>query len=634
MKKKKRLLTLGLALALLCALAVPATAYDMGRVGQYSVISCGESHTAAIQTDGSLWMWGHNRYGELGTGSGDSSYVPVKVMDNVTAVSCGKEHTAALKADGTLWAWGKTDSGQLGNGSVGNVKDGGYTYQTVPIQVLDNVAAVSCGYYHTAAVKTDGTLWIWGRNQYGQLGNGTQNGSGFPIQVMDNVVAVSCGDYHTAAIRTDGSLWIWGYNSQGQLGNGGEGDVKTSHGYFMQTVPAKVMDNVAAVSCGESHTAAVQADGSLWVWGRDYYGQVGIGGKVNAKTQDHYSYPIQTVPVKVMDNVAAVSCGVEYTAAVQTDGSLWMWGYNISGQLGNGTTKSSKVPVQTLDNVSAVSCGTFHTIALRTDGTLWAWGRNSSGQLGNGGGGNMPMKHGGFLQTDPIQIDLKVAIPSAVPQPETVTVTLNIDGVPTPVETVKGQPFSVPANPTKEGHTFAGWYTDEALTIPWNFDSVAVGNIVLYAKWNVISSTDTTTAQSTQTVTLNGKAVKLQGYTLKAANGGDVTYVKLRDVAALLDGTSAQFNVDWRNGAIYVVGGAPYTSRNGTELEAITVLDSGFRWNTAPVLFDGVTDAMEGIILTDVDEGGHTFFKLRDLGAAIGFQVDWSAEKGIYIETK
>ncbi len=135
----------------------------------------------------------------------------------------------------------------------------------------------------------------------------------------------------------------------------------------------------------------------------------------------------------------------------------------------------------------------------------------------------------------------------------------------------------VPTNPTKEGYTFGGWYTDEALTIPWNFDSAVSGNVVLYAKWNVISSTAAATAQSTQTVTLNGKAVELQGYTLKADNGGDVTYVKLRDVAALLDGTSAQFNVEWRNGAIYVAGGKAYTSRNGTELKAITVLDSGFR---------------------------------------------------------
>lgn len=243
---------------------------------------------------------------------------------------------------------------------------------------------------------------------------------------------------------------------------------------------------------------------------------------------------------------------------------------------------------------------------------------------------------GSYVETYAKEYHVPFVATSGTPavQPEMVTVTLHTEMGDMQVTTEKGKPMAVPANPTKEGHTFAGWYTDEALTIPYNFDSVAVGNIVLYAKWNVISSTDKTTAQSTQTVTLNGKAVKLQGYTLKAANGGDVTYVKLRDVAALLDGTSAQFNVDWRNGAIYVVGGAPYTSRNGTELEAITVLDSGFQWNTAPVLFDGVADALEGIVITDVSSGGHTFFKLRDLGAAIGFQVDWSAEKGIYIETK
>jgi len=161
-----------------------------------------------------------------------------------------------------------------------------------------------------------------------------------------------------------------------------------------------------------------------------------------------------------------------------------------------------------------------------------------------------------------------------------------------------------------------------------------VNTLVLYAKWVPVSSTAATTTQSGQKISLNGKAVNVQGYTLKADNGGDVTYVKLRDIAALLDGTSARFNVDWRNGAIYVDTGKKYTTRNGTELKAISGTDGSYEWNTAPVLFDGTTKALEGIVITDGQGGGHTFFKLRDLGSAIGFNVGWSAEKGIYLETE
>jgi len=607
---KKRILSLVLALAL-CAglLVVPAGAHDMGKVGENNLIS----GSAAIDANGSLWMWGYNGEGQLGIESGNSrdkqgnpyQTVPLKVMDNVVSVSRGNKHTAAIRTDGSLWAWGYNMYGQVGNGAVRS--------SAAPVKVMDNVAAVSCGEEHTAAIDKDGTLWAWGKVSY--LGNnGTGNDTGefgtevqtVPVKVMDNMAAVCCGDYHTAAIDKNGALWMWGYIT---LGNG-----STENSF----VPVKVMDNVVAVSCGERHTAAIDKNGALWTWGWNLYGQLGNGATEQGNI---------LVPTKVMDNVAAVCCWAYCTAAIQTDGSLWTWGANPGSglMLGNGGVGNAKnrydetvqtVPMKILDNVAAVSDG----IALKTDGSLWTWGSNSYGGLGTGLPGSSAV---------PVQITLGDG--AAMSQ----GVRLNLNGGTGggTLWTSGDGKLQVPTNPTKEGYTFGGWYTDEALTIPWNFDSLVSGNIVLYAKWNVISSTATTTAQSTQTVTLDGKPVELQGYTLQAPNGGDVTYVKLRDVAALLDGTEAQFNVEWRNGAIYVAAGKAYTSRNGTELKAITVLDTGFRWNTAPVLFDGLTGAMEGIVITDVENGGHTFFKLRDLAATLGFNVGWSAEKGVYVET-
>ncbi len=629
--KTRKFLSLALAL-ILCSglLTVSAGAYDMGKVGERAIISAGAMHTAAIDASGSLWMWGGNAYGGLGNGGTMESTVPIKVLDDVSTVSCGGFHTAAVKTDGSLWMWGGNGWGQLGNGTTRGA--------TKPIKVLDDVAAVSCGNYYTAAIQTDGSLWMWGSNTGGQLGNGGAGNSTHengwtiqtvPIKVMDGVTAVSCGSGgHVAAVKVDGSLWMWGSNGDGELGNGGTMD---------STVPIKVLDNVTTVSCGSSHTAAIKADGSLWMWGKNDRGQLGNGTAQGA-----------AAPVKVLDHVAAVSCGNYHTAAIDENGALWTWGFNGSGQLGNDGGRNGTylginifdsqtavlpiqtVPVKVMGDVAAVSGGDYYTVAVKADGSLWTWGYNCKGQLGYEEG-NSEFESGFipgpvYYQTVPRQV-------AGITTSKAVRIYLNGGVGGGTLWTNAAGTIQVPTNPTKEGFTFGGWYIDEGLTTPWNFNDAVVDGLVLYAKWNPVSSTAATVGQSGQRVTLNGSPVDIQGYTLIAENGGDVTYVKLRDVAALLDGTSAQFNVDWRGGAIYVDVGQAYTTRNGTELKAISGTDGSYRWNTAPVLFGGETKALEGIVITDGDGGGHTFFKLRDLGAAIGFTVDWDAQRGIYIET-
>lgn len=387
MKKIFRFISITIVMAVVCIiLSSPVLAYNTSTVNQTNIISLGENYTAVIATDGSLWIWGQNSYNQ-NRGGDTSNYakVPVKAMDNVISVNCGRYSTAVIKADNSLWMWGNNTYGQF---------TALETYDLT--KVMDNAVAVSCGANHFAAIKTDGSLWMWGKNTSGQLGIGsTDSDVHDPAKIMDGVIAVSCGDAFTAAVKSDGTLWMWGYNNNGELGNGTKANSST---------PVKVMNNVSSVSCGEFHTAAIKDDGTLWLWGYNKKGELGNGTSENS-----------SIPVKIMDNVSSVSCGGMYsdkggyTAAIKTDGTLWMWGYNGKGQLGTGTRESSSVPVKVMDNVVSVSCsgGLYsdngHTAAVKRDGTVWIWGANRYGQLGNGTNSN---------SNSPIQVSgLTAALP-------------------------------------------------------------------------------------------------------------------------------------------------------------------------------------------------------------------------------
>ncbi|WP_295458860.1 CARDB domain-containing protein [uncultured Thiodictyon sp.] len=233
-------------------------------------------------------------------------------------IGAGVVHGLAIKPDASLWAWGDNTYGQLGNGTTGA--------RLSPIQVLAGVAGVAAGYAHTLALKPDGSLWAWGANWNGQLGDGTTTARLSPVQILAGVDAVAAGDVHTLALKSDGSLWASGANWSGQLGDGTTTD---------RLSPVQVLTGVAAVAAGPSHTLAIKSDGSLWAWGGNWNGQLGDG-----TTTDRWS------PVQVLSGVAAVAGGVGHTLAIKTDGSLWAWGWNGFGQLGDGTTTDRWSPVQ------------------------------------------------------------------------------------------------------------------------------------------------------------------------------------------------------------------------------------------------------------------------------------------------
>ena len=292
--------------------------------------------------------------------SGGNTDTPTE-SKKIKQVAIGDEHSAAITEDRSLYMWGLNSCGQLGNGttSVWNSAD------STPTKIMNNVDYVNVGYGNSAVITANGELYMWGSNFYGQLGDYNGGESSVPLKIMDEVASVSFGDRNCAAITKDGSLYTWGNNTSGQLGNG------TSDYYNHSR--AKIMDNVASVSLGYAHSAAITTDGSLYMWGSNSEGQLGDGTTTGSSQ-----------PIKIMDSVISVSLCNDQSAAITKDGSLYMWGRNYEGQLGDGTTTKSSTPIKILDNVVSVSLGEHHSAAITKDGSLYMWGCNSVGELGNG----------------------------------------------------------------------------------------------------------------------------------------------------------------------------------------------------------------------------------------------------------
>jgi alpha-tubulin suppressor-like RCC1 family protein len=310
---------------------------------------------------------------EIGDGTRGNKDFPVRVGTETDwqAVAAGVSHTVALKTDGSLWAWGYNWSGQVGDGTTDNNR-----INPVQIGTETDWQAVAVGWYHTVALKTDGSLWAWGDNDYGELGDGTTESKSSPVRIGTGTdwQAVTAGSDHTVALKMDGSLWAWGDNDYGQLGDGTTGS---------KSSPVRIgtATDWQAVAARASHTVALKKDSSfstgfsLWAWG------------VNSATCDLNSATGSSRPVRIGTETdwQVIAAGSDHTVALKTDSSLWAWGINWYGQLGNGTKDENiSCPMQVGAGWQTVAGGGRHTVALKTDGTLWAWGDNYYGQLGDG----------------------------------------------------------------------------------------------------------------------------------------------------------------------------------------------------------------------------------------------------------
>ncbi|MDI6898057.1 RCC1 domain-containing protein [Methanocella conradii] len=282
-------------------------------------------------------------------------------IDNVTTVSAGSMVSLALRSDGTVWAWGDNYYGGLGDGTLNS--------SSTPVKVkgLANVVAIAVGDGTCYALKGDGTVWAWGRNDEGQVGDGTLEDRPEPVQVrgLSNIIALGEGGNY--AIKNDGTVWAWGSND---ISEGSYGALGDNSGPGVRPVPFQVrgVSNVTQISNGGYHAIYVKDDGSVWGWGRYDLGQLGDGST-------HSSRPLPVKPPSVktqINNVKKVSGG---STALKNDGTVWEWGMFI------GDPEPIPVKVKGLDHVVDISVRAGVKVALKDDGTVWGWGRADGGGL-------------------------------------------------------------------------------------------------------------------------------------------------------------------------------------------------------------------------------------------------------------
>jgi uncharacterized repeat protein (TIGR01451 family) len=345
--------------------------------GNVRAIGAGNSHTTIVRNDGTVWNWGVGSQGQLGDGTSGTALNPVRAVtplqvpgiDGVEAVedSTGFGFVLALKSNGTVWGWGNNFNAQLGDGT-------NFQLRTRPVQTvgLTNVKGIAGGDVYGAAVKTDGTVWIWGA----PVLTGGSNLIQTPIQLtgIANVTAIAGGNRHLLMLKTDKTVWSIGANSMGQLGNG--------NGNSTTPVQVAGLSNVARIAAGDEFSLALKEDGTIWAWGSNSNGQLGPGGG-NTDLNPHPN------PVRVTGlpgGMANISAGGAFCLALASDGTMWSWGDNSSRQLGHGAgsfTTPTPAQIPNFGNVVSIAGGLHHSVALKSDGSVWTWGLNLDGELGD-----------------------------------------------------------------------------------------------------------------------------------------------------------------------------------------------------------------------------------------------------------
>jgi alpha-tubulin suppressor-like RCC1 family protein len=327
--------------------------------GHHDDMGYHNNHSLALKSDGKVWAWGANRWGQLGNAASLHTGVPrvTKTLTGAVAVAAGAEHSLGLRYDGTVWEWGCEWLSY--DGTIGDILAScGRDHPSVPQTMTDpngNIpvkgVAIAAGARHSFVLKDDGTVWQRGKD----IDTGAVSG-------LAGMVAIAAGDYHSLALKSDGTVWAWGGNWFGQLGKGDAGD------YSTVPLPVSGLTGVVAIAAGVGHSLALRSDGTVWTWGCLYVPEVG----------SECAGPITVVPVAVsnLTGVVAIAGGIGYNLALKSDGTVWVWGCQAYHPYYGCTGASSDVPVlvKNLAGVVAIAAGTGQNLALKSDGTVWEWG--------------------------------------------------------------------------------------------------------------------------------------------------------------------------------------------------------------------------------------------------------------------
>lgn len=403
----------------------PAAGPAFGGVEAWQ-ISAGGGHAAAILSDGTVWTWGANANGQLGDATTTQRTSPVQIasLAGARTVELGEFHSAAIKSDGTVWLWGLNSNGQLGDAST--------TQRTAPVQVASIAGArlIALGAAHSGVIKADGTVWMWGRNADGELGDGTTTQRTAPVQVaaVAGSRTLDLGAHHSGVIESDGTVQVWGDNALGSVGDGtttdrtapttiaslaGARQLVLASGTSFATTSTGVVrawgDNASGqladgtttqrsapvtsqfslglgflkVYAYADFSMAIRADGTVWAWGDNTWGQLGDGTTTNRNS---------AVQIASLTGARELTLGHRSAFAIKADGTVWAWGDNAGGNLGDGTwtAQHSPIAIPALDGARKIAAGEYHCVAVMANGAVMSWGNNTVGQIGRGGGWQTP----------------------------------------------------------------------------------------------------------------------------------------------------------------------------------------------------------------------------------------------------
>jgi uncharacterized repeat protein (TIGR02543 family) len=434
----------------------------------------GAYHSSALTSTGRLFIWGYNEYGQLGDGEYTNSIVPVDITnrlnlgvgEKIVSISLGGYHSSALTSTGRIFTWGNNDYGQLGDGTTIDKTTPTDITSLFSLGVGEKITSIYMGYYHSSALTSTGRLFTWGRNFYGELGDGTMIDKIIPTEITnqfelpegDIISTVSLGNFHSSALTISGHLFTWGDNFFGQIGDETLVDrnlpVDITNRFNLE-----VGEEIVSICLGGYHSSAITSFDRLFTWGLNYYGQLGDGTNLD-----------KTIPTEITsqfnlgesDEFDSVHLGAYHSSVLTTSGHLFTWGYNDFGILGDGTMIDKTIPIDVTtqfglgvgEKIISSPLAYYNSSVFTSIGRIFIWGWNGWGQLGDG------------TTTNTI-------IPSEITSINTVIYQ----------ETYDYDTNIAQYTPTLEGYSFSGWFTDSELTTPYTFNLMPANDVTLYGRW-------------------------------------------------------------------------------------------------------------------------------------------------------